>query len=57
VTAALGAGMAASTMFRPARVSRWLGRSLMQSALGGFQYQIWNELQRIWQGTDSDPTA
>jgi hypothetical protein len=53
VTAALGAGMTASTLLRPARITRWLGRSLVQQAFGGFQQQIWNQLQRTW--TESSP--
>ena len=46
--AALGAGMAASATFRPARVSRWLGLRLVNRAIGGVKQQVWSELQRIW---------
>jgi hypothetical protein len=53
MAAALGAGMTASSLFRPARITRWLGRSLVQHAFGGFQQQLWNEVQRSW--TKSTP--
>jgi hypothetical protein len=53
MAAALGAGMTASSLLRPGRIARWLGRSLMQQAFGGFQQQIWNELRRTW--TESTP--
>ena len=46
--AALGGGMAASTMLRPARLSRWLGRSLVSHALGALRQQIWDEARDIW---------
>jgi hypothetical protein len=49
VMAALGAGFAASAGFRPGRVSRWLGLSLVRHAWGGFQQQFSAELMRIWQ--------
>ena len=48
LAAALGAGMTASSLLRPGRIARWLGRSLMHQAFGGFQQQIWDELQRVW---------
>ncbi len=53
LTAALGAGMAASAAFRPAAVSRWLGRTLAQKALGGIRQAVAAELQRFW--ADSTP--
>ena len=53
MAAALGAGVTASSLFRPARISRWLGRSLLQQAFGGLQQQLWTELHRTW--TDSTP--
>jgi hypothetical protein len=54
LTAALGAGMVASTALNPTRISRWLGKSLMSNALGGFQQQLWAELHRIWNNSDID---
>jgi len=48
LAAALGAGMAASSALRPAKISRWLGHALVQKAFGGFQQQLWAELRRIW---------
>ena len=48
LTAALGAGMAASSIFRAGRISKWLGRTLLRNALGGFQEQLWTELKRKW---------
>jgi hypothetical protein len=48
MAAALGAGLAASAGLRPARMSRWLGLSLVRRALGGFQQGLWAELQRLW---------
>jgi hypothetical protein len=51
--AALGAGMAASSALRPARVSRWLGGTLMQQAFGGIRREFLAELQKTW--TDSTP--
>ena len=53
MAAALGAGVTASSLFRPARITRWLGRSLLRQAFGGFQQQLWNEMSRIW--TKSTP--
>jgi len=53
LTAALGAGMAASNALRPAAVSRWLGRSLVHKALGGIRRGLWAELRRLW--ADSNP--
>jgi hypothetical protein len=46
--------MVASAALNPTRISRWLGKSLMSSALGGFQQQLWAELQRIWNNSDID---
>ena len=51
--AVLGAGMAASSAFRPARMSRWLGCALTSQAFGGFQRQLSGELRRLW--SDSTP--
>jgi hypothetical protein len=48
LTAALGAGMAASSALRPARVARWLGSALLRRALGESMQQLWSELRRIW---------
>jgi hypothetical protein len=45
--AALAGGMAASTIFRPTRITGWLGRSLVGYAMGGLQQGLWNELTRI----------
>jgi hypothetical protein len=53
MAAALGAGMTASSLLRPARITRWLGRALMSQAFGGFQQQLWNEMRRVW--TKSTP--
>ena len=41
LAAALGAGMAASAGLRPARISRWLGGSLVRQALGGLRAAAW----------------
>ena len=46
--AALGGGMAVSTMFRPARVSRWLGRALVDRALAGVGQRVWDDVAAIW---------
>lgn len=51
LTAALGAGMAASAGLRPGRVSRWLGLALVRQAFGGLQQQLQAELRRIWTGS------
>jgi hypothetical protein len=48
LTAALGGGMAASTLLRPARLSRWLGRLLLDHALAGLRRTIWDEVRGIW---------
>ncbi len=56
MAAALGAGMTASSLFRPARITRWLGRSLLRQAFGGFQQQLWNELSRLWTKSTPDET-
>ena len=56
MAAALGAGMTASSLLRPARIARWLGRSLMHQAFGGFQQQLWNELRRVWTKSPPDET-
>jgi hypothetical protein len=53
MAAAAGAGMTASTLLRPGRIARWLGRVLMRQAFGGFQQQLWNEVRRYW--TNSTP--
>ena len=45
LAAALGAGLAASAGFRPARISRWLGLSLVRHAMGGVQQRLWAELR------------
>jgi len=54
LTAALGAGMTASSVLRPGRIARWLGRSLVSQAFGGFQQQIWSELQRVWKDSNRE---
>jgi hypothetical protein len=54
LAAALGAGMAASTAFRPAIVSRWLGAALVRRALSGFQQQLVSDLQRMWNDSGTD---
>jgi hypothetical protein len=48
LTAAVGGGMAASTLLRPARLSRWLGRSLLDHALAGLRQKIWDDVKGIW---------
>ena len=48
LAAAFGAGMAASSVLRPARISRWLGHALVRNAFGGFQQQLWAKLKRVW---------
>jgi hypothetical protein len=48
LAAALGAGLVASAGFRPARVSRRLGLSLVRHALGGARQHLRAELERIW---------
>jgi hypothetical protein len=53
MAAALGAGMTASSLLRPGRIARWLGRALIGQAFGGFQQQLWNEMRRVW--TKSTP--
>ena len=53
MAAALGAGMTASSLLRPARITRWLGRALIGQAFGGVQQQLWNEMRRVW--TKSTP--
>jgi len=55
LAAALGAGMTASAGLRPAKVSRWLGLSLVRHAFGGFQQQLLVELRRVW--NDSTPNG
>jgi len=40
LAAAMGAGLAASAGFKPARMSRWLGLSLVRHAMGGFQQHV-----------------
>jgi hypothetical protein len=52
LAAALGAGMTASSVLQPGRIARWLGRSLMRQAFGGFQQQLWNELGRVWKDSN-----
>jgi len=52
LAAALGAGMTASSLLRPGRIARWAGRLMMSQAFGGFQQQIWNELQRYWKDSN-----
>jgi hypothetical protein len=53
LAAALGAGLTASILLRPRRITGWFGRSLLHQALGGLQQGVWAELQRIW--TESSP--
>jgi len=52
--AALGAGMAASAAFHPARVSRWLGLRLVDRSLSAVKQQVWSELRRIWKDSSVD---
>jgi hypothetical protein len=54
LAAALGAGMAASSALRPARVSRWLAGTLMHQAFGGVRQQLAAELRKIWTGLTPD---
>jgi hypothetical protein len=56
MAAAMGAGMTASSLLRPGRIARWLGRSLVRQAFGGFQQQLWNELRRVWTRSTPDET-
>ena len=51
LAAALGAGLAASAGFRPSRICRRLGLSLVRHAIGGVRQGLWTELRQIW--TDS----
>lgn len=48
IAAALGAGLAVSAGLSPARISRWLGLSLVRHAVHGFKRQFWDELWRVW---------
>jgi hypothetical protein len=52
--AALGAGMAASAALRPARISRWLGGTLMHQAFGGVRQQLAAELRKLWSASTPD---
>ncbi len=54
LAAALGAGMAASSALRPARVTRWMGSTLLRRALGGLKQQFASELRRIWRDSGAD---
>ena len=45
LAAALGAGLAASAGFRPARISRRLGLSLVRHAMDGVRQRLWTELR------------
>ena len=51
LAAALGAGLTASSLLRPGRIARWLGRSLLHQAFGGVRQQLWKELRRTWDDT------
>lgn len=53
LAAALGFGLAASAAFRPAVLTRWLGRSLFVKAVAGIRHGLIAELTRIW--TESNP--
>lgn len=53
LAAALGAGLAASSAFRPAVLTRWLGRSLFVKIVAGIRQGLIAELTRIW--TESNP--
>jgi hypothetical protein len=48
LAAALGAGMTASNVLRPARIARWLGNSLVRQAFGGLGQRLWSALRQIW---------
>ena len=52
LAAALGAGMTASNIFRPRRIARWLGSSLVRQAFGGLGQQVWKEFHRSWKDLD-----
>jgi hypothetical protein len=54
LAAAVGAGLAASAGLKPARMSRWLGLSLVRHALGGVRQQLWAELARVWSESNND---
>jgi hypothetical protein len=56
LAAAMGAGMAASAVFRPARLARWFGITLVRRALGGLQEQVWSELRRTWRESRKNDT-
>jgi hypothetical protein len=48
LAAALGVGLAASAGFRPARISRWLGLSLVRHAMDEVRQGLWREVERFW---------
>jgi hypothetical protein len=54
LAAALGAGMTASSILHPKRITRWLGSSLLRQALGGLGQQVWSELWRTWSESTPD---
>jgi hypothetical protein len=55
LAAALGAGITASSLFQPKRMTRWLGGTLLRQAFAGLGQQISSELRRSW--TESTPDA
>ena len=57
VAAALGAGLVVSAGLNPARISRWLGLSLVRYAVHGFGRQFWAELRRVWDESSKEDNA
>jgi hypothetical protein len=54
MTLAVGAGIAASAGLRPGRVTRRMGVSLVERALGHVRTHLWAELQRVWAESTPD---
>jgi hypothetical protein len=55
VIASLGAGFVLSSGISARRLSRWLGRRMIQRAADHATQQLWRELKRIW--SNSTPGA
>lgn len=54
LAAAVGAGLAVSAGFRTRRVAPRLGRMLLRQATAAFKSQLWKELRRAWNASDSN---
>ena len=54
LAAALGAGLAASAGFKPGRVSRRLGLSLVRHAIHGARQRLGSELERFWSDSGAE---